>query len=171
VIVRHLHTVGGLAIVACACWLPFSDKASARLAVTSATPFITGASLKRVAEGKPQLGFRLHQGLNGSEITKFTIGFPRGLSLNPYPRPPLVERWNGHQWECTREGKSTLACATNTPVMLVKTHVGQPLLVESNALETRVKHHHHHHPRLVFHMTCTDTTGNQWAIPVVIKAF
>jgi hypothetical protein len=169
--VRHFSAVGGLAIVACACWLTFSGTASARQAgVSSATPFITGASLKSAAQGKPQFGFRLHQTVNGSEITKFTIGFPRGLSLNPkYPAPPLIERWSGRQWECARKGKRELSCATNTPVMLVKAHVGQPLLVESNALETRVKHRHH--PRLVFHMTCTDTTGKQWGMPVPVNAF
>jgi hypothetical protein len=117
--------------------------ASSTLSVTSGSttpgkPFVTDASLTGTRRAKPRFRFTLHEGQNAPEIKRFTLGFPRGLSVPPQP-PTMGFNFEGGKWECNRAAKEKLVCDAKKPVKLTTATIRFPAIVESRALEHRIQ--------------------------------
>ena len=127
-------------------------------------PYVRNASLGWLLDRRPQLKFTLHQGMNAPKLKKFTLEFPRGLSLAMLGHQFL----NFGRWDCRRRGKEELSCGAKAPQTAAIATIKWPVLAESSRFRGSFKHHKH--LPIPFHLRIYDAKGTVSSLTMKIRA-
>ena len=127
-------------------------------------PYVRNASLGGLLDRRPQLKFTLHQGMYAPKLNKFTLGFPRSLSLATLGHQFL----NFGRWICRRRSKEELSCHAKAPQTAAIATIKWPVLAESPRFRDSFKHHRH--LPIPFHLKIYDAKDAVSSLTMRIKA-